>query len=83
MQIKSIIFLLKTFLMFNFVVGFSFLNVTGITISVFFFGIALFVGYLGYFSDYLIKGLSISDGNAAIIASMAGAGGFIMAFPRN
>ena len=56
-------------------------NIILLSISVFFFGIALFAGYLGYFSDYLIKGLSISDGNAAIIASMAGAGGFIMAFP--
>ena len=56
-------------------------NIILLSISVFFFGIALFAGYLGYFSDYLIKGLLISKGNAAIIASMAGAGGFIMAFP--
>ncbi|MCL4453279.1 MFS transporter [Ferroplasma sp.] len=56
-------------------------NIILLSISIFFFGIALFAGYLGYFSDYLIKGLSLSDGNAAVIASMAGAGGFIMAFP--
>ncbi|EQB71085.1 MAG: sugar transport permease [Ferroplasma sp. Type II] len=56
-------------------------NIILLSISIFFFGITLFAGYLGYFSDYLIKGLLISNGNAAIIASMAGAGGFIMAFP--
>lgn len=56
-------------------------NIILLSISIFFFGIALFAGYLGYFSDYLEKGLLISTGNAAVIASMAGAGGFIMAFP--
>jgi MFS family permease len=56
-------------------------NIILLSISIFFFGIALFAGYLGYFSDYLINGLLIPKGNAAIIASMAGAGGFIMAFP--
>ncbi len=56
-------------------------NIILLSVSIFFFGIALFAGYLGYFSDYLETGLSISTGNAAIIASMAGAGGFIMAFP--
>ncbi len=56
-------------------------NIILLSLSIFFFGITLFAGYLGYFSDYLEKGLLISTGHAAVIASMAGAGGFIMAFP--
>lgn len=56
-------------------------NIIFLSISIFFFGITLFAGYLGYFSDYLYTGLLIAKGNAAIISSMAGVGGFIMAFP--
>lgn len=55
-------------------------NVAVLSISIFFFGITLF-GFLGYYSDYLLKGLSISSGLAASIASMGGLGGFICAFP--
>lgn len=56
-------------------------NVILLSISVFFFGIALFAGYIGYFSDYLIKGLLFKSSSAAVIASAAGLGGFILAFP--
>ncbi|MEM0139987.1 MAG: MFS transporter [Ferroplasma sp.] len=56
-------------------------NIILLSFSIFFFGIALFAGYLGYFSDYLSEGLLMPTGKAAIIASMAGAGGFILAFP--
>ena len=56
-------------------------NVILLSISIFFFGIALFAGYIGYFSDYLIKGLLFKSGSAAVIASSAGLGGFILAFP--
>ncbi len=44
------------------------------------FGIVLF-GYLGYYSDYLLKGLALSPGVAAGIASMGGLGGLICAYP--
>ncbi|WP_393971864.1 MFS transporter [Oxyplasma meridianum] len=56
-------------------------NIILLSVSIFFFGIALFAGYLGYFSDYLIKGLLFKNSSAAVIASSAGLGGFIMAFP--
>lgn len=56
-------------------------NIIILSISIFFFGITLFAGYIGYFSDYLIKGLGIKTSSAAVIASAAGLGGFICAFP--
>lgn len=55
-------------------------NVIALAASVFFFGIALFAGYIGYYSDYLVNGLGISSGHAAVIASAAGLGGFLLAF---
>ncbi|WP_188681708.1 MFS transporter [Thermogymnomonas acidicola] len=56
-------------------------NVVLLSVSIFFFGIALFAGYIGYFSDYLINGLHFTHSSAAVIASSAGLGGFICAFP--
>jgi ACS family hexuronate transporter-like MFS transporter len=55
-------------------------NVTVLSISIFLFGITLF-GFLGYYSDYLLKSLTLASGEAAAIASMGGLGGFICAFP--
>ena len=56
-------------------------NIILLSISVFFFGIALFAGFLGYFSAYLKEGLHINAAHAAVIASMAGLGGLIFAMP--
>ncbi|WP_171823600.1 MFS transporter [Thermogymnomonas acidicola] len=47
-------------------------NVVLLSVSIFFFGIALFAGYIGYFSDYLINGLHFTHSSAAVIASSAG-----------
>ena len=55
-------------------------NVLILSGSIFMFGIALF-GYLGYYSDYLLKGLALAPGTAAAVASMGGLGGLICAFP--
>lgn len=55
-------------------------NVFVLSGSIFLFGIVLF-GYLGYYSDFLLKGLSLPPGQAATIASMGGLGGLICAFP--
>lgn len=55
-------------------------NVVILSGSIFMFGIALF-GYLGYYPDYLLKGLALAPGVAAGIASMGGLGGLICAYP--
>lgn len=55
-------------------------NVLVMSISIFLFGIALF-GYLGYYSDFLLKVLQLPSSTAASIASMGGLGGLICAFP--
>ncbi|MDA8192413.1 MAG: MFS transporter [Thermaerobacter sp.] len=55
-------------------------NVVILSFSIFLFGIVLF-GYLGYYSDYLLKGLSLAPGTAAEVASMGGLGGLICAYP--
>ncbi|PSR29516.1 Predicted arabinose efflux permease, MFS family [Sulfobacillus thermosulfidooxidans DSM 9293] len=55
-------------------------NVVILSLSIFLFGIALF-GYLGYYSDYLLKGLNLAPSQAAEVASMGGLGGLICAFP--
>ena len=55
-------------------------NVSILSFSIFFFGIALFA-FHGYGSLYLLKGLSLPSARAATILSMAGLGGLICAFP--
>jgi len=55
-------------------------NVIILSASIFLFGITLF-GFLGYYSDYLLKFLSIAPEQAAAIESMGGLGGLICAFP--
>ncbi|WP_287950086.1 MFS transporter [Acidiplasma sp.] len=55
-------------------------NTVLLAISVFFFGITLFAGYLSYYVKYLEQGLGFPTGSAAVIASMAGLGGFLLAF---
>lgn len=55
-------------------------NVLILSASIFLFGIVLF-GYLGYYSDFLLKGLALPTAQAATIASMGGLGGLICAFP--
>lgn len=55
-------------------------NVLVLSASIFLFGICLF-GFLGYDSDYLLKGLSLASGPAATIYSMGGLGGLLCAFP--
>lgn len=55
-------------------------NVVVLSLSVLFFGVALF-GFTGYFSAYLLKGLGMAPGVAAPIAGAAGLGGFLCAFP--
>lgn len=64
-------------------VGFSGIfhrNVAVLSLAIFLFGIALF-GFLGYYSDYLLKGIALSSAHAAEIVSMSGLGGFLCAFP--
>ncbi|MHB1500969.1 MAG: MFS transporter [Candidatus Dormibacteria bacterium] len=55
-------------------------NILLLSGSIFLFGIVLF-GYLGYYPDYLLKGLALPTAQAAVIASMGGLGGLICAFP--
>ncbi len=55
-------------------------NVLVLSAAIFLFGIALF-GFLGYYSDYLLKAIALPSGQAAAIVSMGGLGGFICAFP--
>lgn len=55
-------------------------NVWVLSGSIFMFGVALF-GYLGYYSEYLLKGLALSTSTAAGISSMGGLGGLVCAFP--
>ncbi len=55
-------------------------NVAVLSVAIFLFGIALF-GFLGYYSDYLLKGIALSSAHAAEVVSMGGLGGFICAFP--
>ncbi len=64
-------------------VGFSAVfhrNLLILSASIFLFGICLF-GFLGYYSDYLLKGLGLASGQAATVYSMGGLGGLICAFP--
>ncbi|MHB8295294.1 MAG: MFS transporter [Acidimicrobiales bacterium] len=55
-------------------------NIVLLSGSIFLFGIVLF-GYLGYYSDYLLKSLALPVGQAGLVASMGGLGGLICAFP--
>ncbi|TCP21074.1 putative MFS family arabinose efflux permease [Scopulibacillus darangshiensis] len=55
-------------------------NIVVLSMLILFFGVTLF-GYLGYYSQYLLKVLSLSPGQAAAISSMGGLGGMITAFP--
>lgn len=55
-------------------------NVILLSLSILFFGIALF-GISSYYSDYLLKGLALPSVVAASIVGMLGLGGFLFAFP--
>lgn len=55
-------------------------NIVLLSFSIFLFGIVLF-GYLGYYSDYLLKGLALPVREAGPISSMGGLGGLLCAFP--
>ncbi len=55
-------------------------NVLVLSVSIFLFGITLF-GYLGYYSEFLLKVLMLRASTAANISSMGGLGGLICAFP--
>jgi ACS family hexuronate transporter-like MFS transporter len=55
-------------------------NVIFLSLSILFFGIALF-GVSSYFSDYLLKFLLLPKIEAATIVGMTGLGGLVCAFP--
>lgn len=55
-------------------------NVIILSLTILLFGITLF-GFSSYYSDYLLKVLSLPSGQAARIVSMEGLGGLLLAFP--